>query len=94
MENPGASTSSPLSQFLKDFGPPYFDHVLAEYELVSSDTGVPPRVKEIIEKQKPPDQLKWGDLYLLEKYVICKQSTEVLQARIPGLRLLKKNQAR
>lgn len=87
MENPGASTSSQLSQFLKDFGPPYFDHVLAEYELVSSDTGVPPRVKEIIEKQKTPDQLKWGDLYLLEKYVICKQSTEVLQARLPGLRL-------
>jgi hypothetical protein len=87
MSSPHALTSTQLSQFLKDFGPPYFDHVLAEYELVCSDPGIPPRVQEIIQKHRSGDKVTWGELYLLEKYVVYKQSEEVLRARLPGLRL-------
>jgi hypothetical protein len=82
-----ADAPSPqISQFLKDFGPPYFDHVLAEYELVTAGEGLPPRVQEIIETRKSGGELTWGDLYLLEKYVIYRQPEEVLRARLPGLR--------
>lgn len=84
MKNAGAALSEQLSQCLTGFGPPYFDHVLAEYELVSAE-GKPTRVQEIV--GRTADQLKWGDLYLLEKYVICQQSKEVVQARLPGLRI-------
>lgn len=87
MKDAGVTASPQLSQFLKDFGPPYFDHVLAEYELVSAEGGMPPRVQEIIEKRKSGDHLTWGDLYLLEKCVIYRQPEEVLRARLPGLRL-------
>jgi len=73
--------------FLRDFGPPYFDHVLAEYDLASSDEGIARRVQEVIEKRKTPEQLTWGDLYLLEKFVLWKQPEEVLKARLPSLRL-------
>ena len=75
------------TSILTDFGPPYFDHVLAEYDLVCSDANIPLRVQEVIERHKNRDQLTWGDLYLLEKYVLCKQPEEVLRARLPGLRL-------
>lgn len=83
----GQPSTTQLSQVLRDFGPPYFDHVLAEYEMVCSGEGVPPRVQEIIDKHKNGDNVTWGELYLLEKYVIYRQPQEVLKARLPGLRL-------
>lgn len=87
MTSTHTSTSAQLPQFLSEFGPPYFDHVLAEYELVCADGSIPPRIREIIEKGRRGDKVTWGELYLLEKYVVYRQPEEVLRARLPGLRL-------
>jgi hypothetical protein len=87
MTSADSSTPAQLSQCLTAFGPAYFDHVLAEYELVCSSGGIPPRIEDVIEKRKNRSEVTWGELYLLEKYVIYKQPEEVLRARLPGLRL-------
>ncbi len=87
MANEDDPAQPQLSPFQRDFGPSYFDHVLAEYELLSYAGAMPPRLEEIIEKHKSGAPLQLGDLYLLEKYVICKQPEEVVRARLPGLRL-------
>ena len=73
-------------QRLGDFSPPYFDHVLAEFELLPSDGSIPASVQRIIDHHESGVRPGWGDLYLLEKYVICRQPKEVLRARLPGLR--------
>ena len=86
MSNAPAPTSLHVSQFPGDFAPPYFDHVLAEYELLPSDGAISPKVQEIINKHESGAHLRWGDLYLLEKYVINKQPEGVLRARLQGLR--------
>lgn len=83
----GQASKTHLSQVLRDFGPPYFEHVLAEYEIVCSEGGAGARIQEIIGKHKNGDNITWGELYLLEKHVIYKQPQEVLKARLPGLRL-------
>src|SRR6478609_5303471 len=93
MTNAGASRLPKISQPLGDFGPAYFDHVLAEFKLLSPDENLSAKVQKIIEtrekeaEEDKPVAFRWGDLYLLEKYVICHQSEDVLRARLPGLRL-------
>jgi len=87
-----SSNSSSHSNGVGDFSPPYFEHVLAEFALLNTndrtdDQETRERIKLILEKQQTGCRPSWGDLYLLEKYVICKQPEEVLKARLPGLRL-------
>jgi hypothetical protein len=69
-----------------DFSPPYFDHVLAEYELLPGDGKVPSKIQKMIEKYESGSQPTPGELYLLEKYVIYKQPEPVVRARLTGLR--------
>lgn len=86
MSNAATPGKPKQSQRLGDFSPPYFDHVLAEFELLPSDGDIPAKVQRIIEEHESGVRPGWGGLYLLEKYVICKQPKEVLKARLPGLR--------
>ena len=81
------SSTSTNEFLLSGFGPPYFDHVLAEYALGCTDGNIPSHIQEVIDKRKTPEQLKWADLYLLEKFVLGTQREEVLKARLPSLRL-------
>lgn len=86
MKNADSSQSSELT----DFGPTYFDHVLAEFELIQGGK-IPPAIEEVVrgmlEKHKEGGaRLTWGDLYLLEKYVIQQQPAEVVKARLLSLR--------
>jgi hypothetical protein len=70
-----------------DFNPSYFDHVLAEYELLDTNEKLPVKVQKIIQDHESGIPPKAGDLYLLEKYVIQKQSEPVVRARLTSLRL-------
>ena len=88
MENARRETLHHSSQLLTDFGPAYFDHVLAEYDSLPHDKHAdsPEYIQAIVTRHLDnPDQLTWKDLYLLEKYVLSIQPPEVLRARAPGL---------
>ena len=88
MENSRRKTLHHVSQVLTDFGPAYFDHVLAEYDSLPHDKhkDTPEYIRDILTTNvKDPGQLTWKDLYLLEKYVLSIQPPEVLRARVPGL---------
>jgi hypothetical protein len=84
--NTSATPTSSRAPEPGDFSPPYFAHVLAEYELLRADGDVPAKIRQIVDKKEndPPTP---GDLYLLEKYVIYKQPEPVVRARLSGLRL-------
>ena len=76
----------PRAQQLKDFGPPYFDHVLAQFELYKEKKRIPSYIKEIIERsQKAPEDLTWKDVYALEEFVLEIQPLEVAKARASNL---------
>jgi hypothetical protein len=70
-----------------DFNPSYFDHVLAEYELLNTNERLPIKVHKIIQDHESGIPPKPGDLYLLEKYVIQKQPEPIVKARLTSLRL-------
>jgi len=81
------------SQHLPDFGQAYLDHVMAEYDLLpscetpSSGHALPQHIDIILRKYgNEREQLNWGDLYLLEKYVLANQPLEVARRRLPNLR--------
>jgi hypothetical protein len=88
MKNADSFLSSQSCE-LTDFGPTYFDHVLAEFELIQGGK-IPPAIEEVVrrilEKHQEGARLTWGDLYLLEKYVIQQQPAEVVKARLLSLR--------
>src|SRR6476469_1305872 len=65
-----------------DFSPPYFDHVLDEYELLPADGKNPTKTKNMIEKYESGGQPTPGELYFLEKYVIYKQEEPIVRARL------------
>lgn len=69
-----------------DFNPSYFEHVLAEYELLNADENIPSKVQKIIHDHENGLSPKPADLYLLEKYVIHKQPEDVVRARLTSLR--------
>lgn len=74
------------AQQLRDFGPVYFGHVLAQFELYKENKHIPSYIKEIIEiSQKTPDLLTWKDVYALEEFVLEIQPLEVVKARAPHL---------
>lgn len=74
------------AQQLKDFGPAYFDHVLAQFELYKENKRIPPYIREIIESsQKTPERLTWKDVYALEEFVLEIEPLEVAKARAANL---------
>lgn len=80
-----------LSRVLPDIGQVYLDRVMAEYELLPSpqaaDKTPPEQISAIVAKfPKERDQLTWGDLLILEKYVVSKEPLEVLRQRLSTLR--------
>ena len=77
------------SQCLPDFGQAYLDHVMAEYELLPPSPGntLPEHIDTILRKYGyRREELTWGDLYLLEKYVLGKQPLETVRRRLSTLR--------
>ena len=70
----------------EDFRKPYFDHVLAEFDLVCPDGNAPNAIKEAVAKRNKRCETHWSDIYLVEKFVLSKQKKEVIKARLPGLR--------
>jgi hypothetical protein len=70
----------------ENFNPSYFEHVLAEYELLNADEKIPSKVEKIIHDHENGLPPKPADLYLLEKYVIHKQPEAVVRARLTSLR--------
>jgi hypothetical protein len=73
----------------------WFDHVMAEYELLphhQTETYADPaalrkRIDTIVEKYRSsPSLLTKADIYELEKYILDNQEPQVIQLRAPGLR--------
>lgn len=75
------------AQQLTEYGPVYFDHVIAQFDLYKKEENeIPPYVREIIDKsQKTPELLAWKDVYALEEFVLEIQPPEVAKARASGL---------
>jgi hypothetical protein len=71
---------------LPNYGREYLSHVIAALFLVPIGE-VPAYVTQIVEKYKTdPTSPTWGDLYLLEKYVLSIQPQEELKRRAWSLR--------
>jgi hypothetical protein len=83
MTNALTLVASPSNE---NFNPSYFEHVLAEYELLNADEKIPSKVEKIIHDHENGLPPKPADLYLLEKYVIHKQPEAVVRARLTSLR--------
>jgi hypothetical protein len=74
------------SQYLSDFGPAYFDHVLAQFDLFKAENDIPPYIQEIVDKHShSPELLRWKDIYALEEFVLEIQPDDVVKARAPSL---------
>jgi hypothetical protein len=71
---------------LPNYGHAYLSHVLAGLFSLSPES-VPTYVTQILDKYKAnPDSLTWGDLYMLEKYVLSIQPKEELRRKAWVLR--------
>jgi hypothetical protein len=74
------------SQRLNDFGPAYFDHVFAQFQLFKMEQDIPPYIQEIIDRHTAkPELLTWKDVFALEEFVLKIQPDDVVKARAPGL---------
>jgi hypothetical protein len=70
---------------LPTYGRAYFRHVIAD--LLSMAGDIPSYVKQIVDKYKlDPTSPTWGDLYLVEKYVLSIQPEGELKRRAWSLR--------
>ncbi|HET8924274.1 MAG TPA: hypothetical protein VFN26_14890 [Candidatus Acidoferrum sp.] len=71
---------------LPEYGKRYFEHIVAEYRSLVQGT-VPGYISAIIDKYTGDlNAPTWGDLYLLEKYVLSIQAPETLKRRAWNLR--------
>jgi len=70
------------------FGRNYMRHVLAEYQMAPpADNEVPAALKAVIERaERDSDDLTWADLFLLEKYLLSRQTDGILKRRAWFLR--------
>jgi hypothetical protein len=59
------------------YGWSYLDHLVAVYVALNADD---PRADAVIEKSRVhPDEIKWGDIFLLENIILILQPPEILE---------------
>ena len=74
-------------RWLPDYGNRYLEHVLAEYVTGAvPDSSPPGRIAEVVATYQAGRQVTWGDLYVLEKYVLGRQPFNALRRRASGPR--------
>src|SRR5579884_2201037 len=75
-------------EMLPPFGRNYLRHVLAEYEVApADDKDVPEALKSVFQRAKDqPETLTWSDLFLLEKFILARQTGALLRRRAWFLR--------
>jgi hypothetical protein len=65
------------------FGQNYLRHVLAEYQIAPApDKDVPQALKAVLDRaDQQPYKLTWADLFLLEKFILSRQTGGILKRR-------------